>query len=298
MIALAPLRCVLRLLPFAIALTSAPAYAQTVTFKKAILEVGDVRTEKVRSINDLDVVIIVNGQKAQSGKQRSEERSEKTIEVLEVSGGKPTRVRVRYGELQTIQKTPQQERQEQSSELAGKGFILTKVGDVITVTDDKGGKVEALRAEQVKSREVAAFEAEPSKLGSILPKRAIKVGETIPIDAEKASAVFREDGSDELVVEAMTLTLKETRTEAGARVAVFVMAVKGAVKSEGAAGPKIALDLSGTLVLGIDTLWPHALAMSGPLDFVQVQGGMSLDARGTTSSTIEARYRKAGEEGS
>ena len=266
------------------------AVAQEVTIKRASPKIGESRLTTDKSGMNAKFAITQNGKK-RDVKQVVHELSTTKVTILAKTGDKVTQLKIHVKKDVEKQDIDGKE-QEEKSPLSGKTFILEKKAGKVHVTDEAGKKVDDRTAGLVAGKYGHEFDEFDDKFGLILPKRSLKVGETITIDKKLASRFFSDAaGEDPMNVESFTLKLIGAKKINGATVAVFEMHFKGG----GKAGPTMTLDLNlkGAAHIDVDTGYPHLMSFKGSAIMNDKNPQMSMSGKGEMHLKRLSVYGKA-----
>ncbi|MDF1667254.1 MAG: hypothetical protein P1V97_36250, partial [Planctomycetota bacterium] len=231
----------------------------TVTMKQTVPAVGSKWTVKDTLDIKMDIEVAMNGKTVQSMKQKSKESKEWTIEVLAVSKTQVTKIKVAFKDVVENETGPDGA-QKSVSPISNKTLIVEKTDDKAKVTDEAGKAVSDEIAAAASAEVDDVFKEDQGNVQKLLPKRALKLGETFKVKPEAAKEFF---GDSDMKDAKLTLTLKETRIVDKVLCAVFVIAM------EGGSGPKevpqMSMKATGELILEVATSWPRKMTMAGPM---------------------------------
>ncbi|MDF1665958.1 MAG: hypothetical protein P1V97_29650 [Planctomycetota bacterium] len=268
------------------------ANAQEVTFKRAIPGVGDARevSEDMTLTNKISVTM--NGKVVQEVDQKQHASKTEKITILSRAGKKIAKIKVDYIKGEATEDAGRGPKTSKSG-LVGKSFILEDKGDKVLVVEENGKKPaedDERRVTQSHSKFLGEFR---NKFADVLPDRAIKIGETITVEKEKANKFFRDDAKKvTLTVELFTLKLTGTKKINGETVGVFEMHLK--FVDNFAKGMKLATDLSGTALVGVNTCFSHLIDIKGPMEMSGKNQGMVMSGKGEMHMKNKVTYSKAG----
>lgn len=233
--------------------------APTITMKQVVPAVGSKWTVKDNLNIKMDIEVAMNGKTVQSMKNKSTEAKEFSVEVLAVSKTRITKVKVTFKDVTKNETGPEGEKKD-SSPVSNKTFIIEKTGETAKVTDEAGKAVSDELSEAVGEEVDDVFKEDQGNVQKLLPKRALKLGETFKVKPEAAKEFF---GDSNMKEAKLTLTLKETRVVDKVLCAVFSLTMKGSSGPNEV--PQVGMKVTGELILEIATSWPRKMTMKGPM---------------------------------
>lgn len=262
----------------------------TVTMKQAVPAVGAKWTVKDNLEMNMDIAVDLNGKTVQTLKNKSTEAKEWSVEVLAVSKTQITKIKVAFKDVVENETGPEGN-QKTPSPVSNKSFIVEKTGDTAKVTDAAGKAVSAELSAAVLEEVDDLFEDE-NKVQKLLPKRALKLGETFKVKPEDAKEFF---GDSNMKKASLSLTLKETRVVDKVLCAVFTLAMEG--NSGPNEMPQVGMKVKGELILEIGTSWIKKMTMKGPMTMTgsekQPDGSMmTMKGGGIISGVKTATHNK------
>lgn len=209
-----------------------------------------------------------------------------TREVLAVTDGAPTKVKVTYASKSDVEVQGGQERKKDSL-LVGKTFIAELKDGQIKVTDEQGAAVDE-EAAMVVARDSNDL-GKADQFVVTMPDRALKVGEAVP---ELASLIKSEltrgagDKGPKPEIENVSVKLREDKNG----VALFDVALTVA-QAQGPVNMK--MNLTGTLGVRKADSWPTELTLNGPVSIGAGNGGagqLKLEGSGTMNLSRSLTY--------
>ena len=204
-----------------VALGGVTVAQQSVTFKLKTPAVGYEISESDLSDLQQTLTISKDGKVIQTVEQKILTNLVTKLSVLETKGKEITKIKVVCSKHEIKQKIPGLEAPK--NVLNGKTLLIEKKDDKKIVTDASGDSVSkdvAKIALEKFGETVGPYE---NKFYEILPKRPVKIGETIQLDKKMAEKFFNEGSKskEKMVVKKFDIKLKSIKEENSSKIAVF-----------------------------------------------------------------------------
>lgn len=230
------------------------------------------------------------GQVVQAQDQGIERKQLRELTILSVGQNAPTKARVKYSQSSVALRTTEQPAQVADQPVTGKSYLVVRDGEQLTVTyaDGQQPSDEEL-AIVVQNMESFGL---PNPIAHFFSKRTMKVNETIKLPTKVARELLGFPDTVRNITE-FHLTLKEARQIEGIRCAVFDIKLL----ADNGESASLKMDLTGTMVLEIDTCRTVAVSLSGPVGAMEVHGPPSgqfeVASEGNIKVAVRADYGSA-----
>ncbi len=249
---------------------------------------GDEATQELRFGLSLKVDTTQGGQLVNSVQRKVDRRQVRTLSVLKSNATSITQVQVTFNAVEQQTNEAAVETDPTLEPIAGKTYIVERVGEKLLVTDGQGKQPPDDEAALV----AAAMEAigRPNPLGQFLHGRTLAVGGTLKLPNELARDLlgFADTRGE---VTRCDVTLTEIRSIGGAKCAVLETVIEGESKASG-----MSMLLKGELVVVVDTCRTLKAELSGPVAVREEHGPagakFAVQGGGTLSAAIHVEKIK------
>ncbi|MCB9831748.1 MAG: hypothetical protein H6807_04665 [Planctomycetes bacterium] len=283
--------------------------AEVVKFQAKAPGVGDVVNRASTQGVDLQIDMSMGEMGSQAITQKMDFSDSRACTVLETKDGAVTKFKVAYQKLKATMKMESPMQPEpiemdmfEGTNPSGNTYLFTVVDGALKITSMEGEEVSGDLVTIL-----TAMEWTDGRLGCWAPlfseftdKREMTIGETINVPREKALSFIPQQNRDQLGDAAdvvMTLTLKETTTTLGAKVAVFdaKMKITASPAAEEGLDMTLNVEMEGSMSVGLDNMWVYSSKMKGPLKMSggSAEMGMQMNGSGTLRSDALSVYSKA-----
>lgn len=238
---------------------------------------GDVRVERMTHTVELTVeneVVLTQI-----------DRTHKRTEILATRGDRVSRIRVTYIEAKSLAAHAEGDKSETMHAHHGNTYFVERItnaegDDDLRITDAHGNepRFDEWAAVEEDNRH---FDHEAGVFAD-LTDRDLRPGDKLPFPAALLENL--RDGDDGSEVSDASLEFKGVRDVAGVRCVVFAVVL---VHSVPTAGGTVAVNLSGEIIVQLETAWPVRVTLSGPMT---MEG---QDLTGTLRIDLSATYRRA-----
>lgn len=260
------------------------AASETVVFKKRASQPGDSSRQTIQCDLDLKMSIRQAGQIVQSQDQGIERKQLRELTILSVGQDAPTKAQVKYSQSSVALRTTDQPAQVADQPVTGKTYLVTRNGERLTVTYADGQKPsDEELAIVVHNMESFGL---PNPIARFFSNRTMKVDETIKLPTDVARELLGFPDTVRNITE-FHLRLKETRQVQGARCAVFEIKLL----ADNGQSDSLKMDLTGTMVLEIDTCRTVGVTLSGPVGALEVHGPPSGQFEVASEGNIKVAVR-------
>ena len=239
--------------------------SDTVVFKKRTSQPGDSSRQTIQCDLDLKMSIRQSGQVVQAQDQGIERKQLRELTILSVGQNVPTKAHVKYRQSSVALRTTDQPAQTADQPVTGKTYLVVRNGEDLTVTYADGGQPSDEEMAIV-MQNMESFGL-PNPIAHFFSKRTMKVNETIKLPTNVARELLGFPDTVRNITE-FHLRLRETRQVQGVDCAVFdikLLADNGEADS-------LKMDLTGSMVLEIDTCRTVGVTLSGPVGALEVHG--------------------------
>ncbi len=212
--------------------------------------------------------------------QRIDQRERVRITIVGVSEGVVTKKRVELLEQQRERRIG--ERVDRApSPVLGKVYDIEYTSDQIRVSRVDNTPISAPEESTILVE--YAGSGRRGGLGAILPKRPLRIGETLALSSEEAMAMFGQSGKH-MQAQGMRLTLTST----DAQRATFAVAVRMTLTESGMTTTR---DLHGTVTIERGTGWPTSVHVEGTIELTgQTHAPGTVEGEGTMSLDVSTHY--------
>ena len=194
--------------------------AAPVTFARAKWRAGDKIASKSVIARSLDYEARIGGNEVEGFEQKDEESIDKTIEVLAVDEGDPTKLRIRYDDY--TQKGADDDEESEESPLDELTIVLERRDGEVVVRDEDGDALDDEVEKLVREEEVTAdgrFEAIVDRVADLVAEKPRKIGDALEVPEEIAIEIFAKQGETKKA--SIRFELLETREIEGVACGVF-----------------------------------------------------------------------------
>ncbi len=261
--------------------------SETVVFKKRPSQPGDSSQQTIQCDLDLKMSIRQAGQVVQAQEQGIQRKQLRELTILSVGESAPTKARVAYRKSSVALRTTDQPAQLADQPVTGKTYLVIRDGDRLTVTyaDGEPPSDEELA---IVMQNMESFGL-PNPIANFFGQRTMKVNETIKLPSKVARELLGFPDTVRNITE-FHLRLRETRDVQGVQCAVFDIKLL----ADNGESDSLKMDLTGTLVLEVETCRTVGVTLSGPVGAMEVHGPPSgqfeVASEGNIKVAVRANY--------
>jgi hypothetical protein len=256
-----------------------PIAADAIAFGSYTPKVGDRRTERINTDTRFDVTITAAGASQVLKVSQRDSRTVK-IEVLEVSGGKESKLRVTYDAIESTETKGEASVKTRGKDLLGRTFIVEARSGKPEVSLPDGTKAPKVLGEMVAEH----FEdlGKPETITQALPKRPLKAGETLEGLGDAIVARFAQGAKKAPHFTGGRATLEKIEGAGADRVGIVAFELGADIDQDGIV---IKLAMKGTLRVRASDGRMSNMSIDAPLK-LEAAKGKPFTATGTGKTTF------------
>lgn len=237
---------------------------QEVVFRKRPTQVLDEIHQTIRCELDAERSIRQHNQLVDSSKQTLDRKQDRTLTVLAMENGRPTKGKLDYRVAVTNVRDGNRQTIEATQPIAEHVYFVHRIGDSLQITDDKG-KAITEEENKILQEQLQNF-GKPNPLAEFLNGQRIRVGQSVQVPEEVASQLLGMAGRS-AKTDKLALTLVAVQQLQGQPVAVFETLLKtnGQEKS-------MSLVMKGELTVEANTCRTRSIRLLGPVAISETKG--------------------------
>ena len=263
--------------------------AQEAVFRKRPTQVLDQVHQTVRCELDAERAIRQHNQLVDSSKQTLDRKQDRTLTILAIENGRPTRAKLDYRVAVTNVRDSRQQSVEATQPVAGHVYLLAKLNDKLVITDEQGQPITE-EENKILQEQLQNF-GKPNPLAEFLDGQRIRVGQAIQVPEEVAHQLLGMAGRS-AKTDKLALTLVAVRQNAGQPVAVFETLLK--TNGEETA---MSLVMKGELIIETDTCRTRSIRLLGPVAISETKGPTigryMVNTTGTLKVAMKSKFDRA-----
>lgn len=243
---------------------NAASATRVANFRKLPTQVRDQIRQAMQCELDANRTIRQHNQVVDSSKQTLERKQDRTLTILEIQQGRPTKAQLDYRVSVTNVRDEKQQSVEATQPVAGHVYFIHRVGDTLTITDDKGQPITE-EEDKILQNQLQNF-GKPNPLAEFLHGQQIHIGQSIAVPEEVASQLLGMAGNP-AKTDKLGLKLINIKRVDGQPSAVFETLLK-------TSGQETAMSLvmKGELVIEINTCRTRSIRLHGPVAISEARG--------------------------
>lgn len=264
--------------------------ADSVAFKKRPSQPGDSSRQTIQCDLDLKMSIRQAGQIVQAQDQGIERKQQRELTILSIGQDAPTKARVKYSQSSVALRTTDQPAQVADQPVTGKTYLVVRNGDQLSVSYPDGQQPpDEETAIVVQNMESFGL---PNPIAHFFNKRTMQINQTIKLPTQVARELLGFPDTVRNITE-FHLRLKETREIQGVNCAVFEIKLL----ADNGQADSLKMDLTGTMVLEIETCRTVGVKLTGPVGALEVHGPptgqFEVASEGNIKVAVSADYTKS-----
>jgi len=267
-----------------------PVGAESVKFTHRSAQVGDQVEQTIVFRLQLEMQARQGEQIVERSQNTVLRDSRRVITTAETAGGRTIGARIRYLAASMQVDNGQQPASTHKEPVEGKVYDCRREGEQLKITNERG-EIPPLAEYKIVAQNMETLGLE-NPLARFLTGRMVTVGEKLSLPREVAERLL--GIGDELgQVTRFDLTLQEVQEKGSTRVALFQASIDAASNDSS----QLRLQITGPLVLEVETCRAVRADLSGPLGMTETRGSLSntrqMIGTGKMAIRIESTYQDA-----
>ncbi|MCA9196811.1 MAG: hypothetical protein KDA87_04705 [Planctomycetales bacterium] len=260
---------------------------QMVTFHKRATQVGDVSKQLLTCDLALEMKLSQGGQVIDARQQDIQRRQERRLTIESIAQNTPTSAVISYVDSSIELKQAGQDPFLEKQPVTGKSYRIVRQGETLSIKDMQGQTPPAEELEIIKGN-LDTFGL-PNPIANFFDGKQLKVGDTVSLPTELARELL---GFSDSVGDVTDLAMRLVRIRKVGDRDCAEFGTKLVAKS--AQGGDVQIELTGSIVLEIETCRTVAVKLSGPVEVNEVHGPQgaefSVNSSGKLAVSVRAAY--------
>lgn len=269
--------------------TADSAMGQEVLFTKRSTQPLDTSHQVIECNLNAERTIRQQNQLVDSSKQTMQRKQDRTLTILAIEGGKPTRAKLQYLDSSTNVRGENNQSVEATQPVAGNTYFVSKQNGTLTVTDEAGQPVTE-EENKILQMHLQTF-GKTNPLAQFLDGKRIQVGDEILVPDAVASELLGLTGN-EGKTDKLTLRLVTTKKAGGQKIAVFETLLKSSSKES-----SMSLVMKGELAIETSTCRTRSIRLHGPVAISETRGPtvgrFVVSTNGTLQVAVQTTFGQA-----
>ena len=275
---------------FTACLLPASGQAQSVTFHKRPTQIGDISKQLLTCQLALEMKLAQGGQVIDSRQQDIQRRQERQLTIESISQNAPTSAVISYLDSSIELKQVGQEPFVEKQPVTGKSYRIVRQGQTLVINDMQGQTPPPEELEIIKAN-LDTFGL-PNPIANYFDGKQLSVGDTVSLPTELARELL---GFTDSVGDVTQLEMQFVRIRQVADHDCAEFRTKLVAKS--AQSGDVQIELSGSIVLEIETCRTVAVKLTGPVEVNEVHGPkggeFTVNSSGKLAVSVKAAHGEA-----
>ena len=259
--------------------------ANSVVFHMLPTKVNDEIHQSIRCELDAERTIRQQNQLVDTSKQTMERMQDRSLKILAIQGGRPTRARLDY-RVSVTNLTDEHKRAVKATQpIAGNVYLVQRDQQGLVITTEKGHPISD-EEDKILRPQLQNF-GQSNPLAEFLNGRSLSIGESIEVPKEVAAQLLGMTGNS-AKTDKLGLKLVMTQDVEGERCAVFETLLK-------TSGQETAMSLimKGELIIEVNTCRTRSIRLHGPVAISETRGPSIGRFVVSTNGTLDVAIRSS-----